>query len=54
MAAYIIRRILWGIVLLFLVCLLTFILFDVLPSADPAQLHAGRNASPAIIHHIRH
>jgi peptide/nickel transport system permease protein len=52
--AYIIRRILWGILLLFLVCLLTFILFNVLPSADPAQLRAGRNASPAIIQHIRH
>jgi peptide/nickel transport system permease protein len=54
MATYILRRVLWGIVLLFLVCLLTFILFDVLPSADPAQLRAGRNASPAIIAHIRH
>jgi peptide/nickel transport system permease protein len=54
MTAYIIRRILWGIVLLFLVALLTFILFNVLPSADPAQLRAGRNASPAIIQHIRH
>ena len=54
MTAYIIRRILWGIVLLFLVCLLTFLLFNVLPSADPAQLRAGRNASPAIIAHIRH
>jgi peptide/nickel transport system permease protein len=53
-ATYILRRILWGIVLLFLVCLLTFILFNVLPSADPAQLRAGRNASPAIIAHIRH
>jgi peptide/nickel transport system permease protein len=51
---YILRRILWGILLLFLVALLTFILFDVLPSADPAQLRAGRNASPAIIAHIRH
>ena len=54
MATYIIRRVLWGIVLLFLVCLLTFILFNVLPAADPAQLRAGRNASPAIIAHIRH
>ncbi len=54
MTTYILRRVLWGIVLLFLVCLLTFILFNVLPSADPAQLRAGRNASPAIIAHIRH
>jgi peptide/nickel transport system permease protein len=54
MTAYIIRRVLWGIVLIFLVSLLTFILFNVLPSADPAQLRAGRNASPRIIHYIRH
>jgi peptide/nickel transport system permease protein len=52
MARYIVRRILWGIVLLILVCLLTFIVFTVFPTANPAQLRAGRNASPAIIHHI--
>ena len=28
--------------------------FNVFPSADPAQLRAGRNASPAIIAYIRH
>ncbi len=54
MAAYIIRRVLWGILLLFLVSLLTFVLFDVLPSADPAVLRAGRSASPRIIAYIRH
>lgn len=53
MTTYIIRRILWGIVLLILVSALTFLLFSVFPSADPAQLRAGRNASPAIIAHIR-
>jgi peptide/nickel transport system permease protein len=54
MATYIIRRILWGIVLLLAVSAITFIFFNVFPSADPAQLRAGRNASPAIIHYIRH
>jgi peptide/nickel transport system permease protein len=52
-AAYILRRLLWGVVLLLLVSLLTFVVFYVLPSADPAQLRAGRNASPATIHQIR-
>jgi peptide/nickel transport system permease protein len=52
--AYIIRRILWGIVLIMLVSALTFILFTVLPGANPAQLRAGRSASPAIIAHITH
>ncbi len=54
MTAYIIRRILWGIVLIILVSALTFLLFNVLPGANPAQLRAGRNASPQIIHYISH
>jgi len=54
MATYIVRRILWGIVLLLAVSAITFIFFNVFPSADPATLRAGRNASPAIIHYIRH
>jgi len=53
MTAYIIRRVLWGILLLFLVSALTFVFFNVFPSADPAQLRAGRNASPATIAYIR-
>jgi peptide/nickel transport system permease protein len=53
MTAYIIRRILWGILMLFLVCALTFLLFNILPSADPATLRAGRNSSPQVIARIR-
>ena len=47
MAAYIIRRLLWVSCCCSLVSLLTFVIFYVLPSADPAQLRAGRNAEPA-------
>jgi peptide/nickel transport system permease protein len=54
MITYIIRRVLWGIAMLFLVSLLTFLIFYVFPSADPAILRAGRNASPANIAYIRH
>ena len=54
MAQYIIRRVLWGIVLLILVSALTFVIFNVLPSADPAVLRAGRNGSPQTIRFIRH
>ena len=53
MAAYVLRRVLWGVVLLALVSLLTFVVFYVLPSADPAQLRAGRNANPATLAQIR-
>jgi peptide/nickel transport system permease protein len=54
MGTYIIRRILWGIVLIILVSALTFLFFDVFPSADPAVLRAGRNGSPQTIAYIRH
>ncbi len=54
MAQYIIRRILWGIVLLILVSALTFVIFNILPSADPAVLRAGRGGSPQTIAYIRH
>ncbi len=54
MATYIFRRILWGIVLIILVSALTFVFFNVFPSADPAVLRAGRNGSPQTIAYIRH
>jgi peptide/nickel transport system permease protein len=54
MTRYIIRRILWGILLLLLVTALMFVLFRVLPTGDPARLRAGRNASPQVIAAIRH
>ena len=54
MGTYIIRRILWGVVLIILVSALTFLFFNVFPSADPAVLRAGRNGSPQTIAYIRH
>jgi peptide/nickel transport system permease protein len=54
MLAYIVRRVLWVIVLLFVVSALTFIIFFVLPSADPAQLRAGRQPNPELVEQIRH
>src|SRR5436305_520870 len=54
MIKYIIRRLLWVIVLLFAVSLITFLIFYLLPSSDPAQLRAGRQPSPALIASIRH
>jgi peptide/nickel transport system permease protein len=53
MTRYIVRRLLWGVLLLLLVAALTFILFRVLPTGEPARLRAGRNASPKVIQEIR-
>ncbi len=52
MTGYIIRRILWGIALLVLVCALTFVLFRVIPTGNPAVLRAGRDPQPKLIHEI--
>jgi peptide/nickel transport system permease protein len=53
MAAYIVRRIIWTIVLLLVVTLVTFLIFYILPTADPAALRAGKNPSQALIEGIR-
>ena len=54
MLAFIIRRLLWVIVLLFLVSFITFVIFYLFPSADPAQLRAGRQPNPQLVEQIRH
>ncbi|MGA2319937.1 MAG: ABC transporter permease [Solirubrobacteraceae bacterium] len=54
MTRYIIRRLLWGVLLLIIVSGLTFVLFRILPTADPAKLRAGRLQNPKIIAEIRH
>jgi peptide/nickel transport system permease protein len=54
MGRYIIRRLLWVIVLLFVVSIVTFGIFYLLPSADPAVLRAGRAPNPQLIANIRH
>src|SRR6476659_5752099 len=54
MLRYIIRRLLWVIVLLFLVSFITFVIFYLFPSADPAQLRAGRQPNPQLVEQIRH
>ena len=54
MFQYIVRRVLWGIAMLLIVSAVVFLMFYVLPSADPAVLRAGRNAGPAQIATIRH
>ena len=54
MTRYIIRRLLWGVVLLVVVTGLLFLMFRYLPTADPAKLRAGRLQNPKIIANIRH
>src|SRR5947209_7736515 len=54
MLQYIIRRLLWGLVLVLAVIAITFVLFYVFPNVNPAILRAGRNSSPKVIAEIAH
>jgi peptide/nickel transport system permease protein len=54
MAAYIARRLIWVVFLLFMVAMITFVIFSVLPAGDPAVLRAGRQPSPELVEAIRH
>src|SRR5215210_6399232 len=53
MAAYIIRRLLGMILLLILVSAVTFVIFNVFPSTDPALLRAGRQPTADVVAAIR-
>ncbi|MGO9248369.1 MAG: ABC transporter permease [Solirubrobacteraceae bacterium] len=53
MTRYVVRRILWGVLLLVIVSALMFVLFRILPTAEPARLRAGHDASPRVIAELR-
>jgi peptide/nickel transport system permease protein len=52
MIRYIVRRLLIGVLLLLVVCALTFLMFRILPSANPALLRAGRDPQKKLIKEI--
>jgi peptide/nickel transport system permease protein len=53
MSKYVVRRLLWMVVVLFFVSLITFLLFFAVP-ADPAKSIAGTHATPDVLAKIRH
>lgn len=53
MAAYIARRLVWVVFLLFTITCITFVIFSVLPSGDPAVARAGKSPSPELVETIR-
>jgi peptide/nickel transport system permease protein len=54
MIPFIIRSLLWMVVLLLVISFLTFVIFYTLPAADPATLRAGRQPSPELLATINH
>jgi len=53
MLTYILRRLAWTFVLIALVSAVTFAIFYVLPSTDPAVARAGKQPTPELIEQIR-
>jgi peptide/nickel transport system permease protein len=53
MGPYIIRRLLYMVVVLLFVIAITFVIFFILPTADPAALRAGRSPTPETLAAIR-
>ncbi len=53
MIRYIIRRLLWAVVLFIAVTLVTFVIFYLIP-VDPARLAAGKAATPADVKRVAH
>lgn len=54
MTHYLVRRLLWAALVVFVVTLMTFGVFFVLPTGDPAYRFAGRQPDPQVIVEIRH
>jgi peptide/nickel transport system permease protein len=50
--AYVVRRVVWGVALLIIVCALTFLLFRIIPTGNPAVLRAGRDPQPHLVKEI--
>ncbi len=54
MLTFIIRRVLWMMLVMFVITLLVFVIFFKTPGVDPARQIAGRNPSPQVMLEIRH
>jgi peptide/nickel transport system permease protein len=54
MGRYVIRRSLWVVLVLLIITLVTFSIFYLLPSIDPAIAFAGRQPTKEIIEEVRH
>jgi peptide/nickel transport system permease protein len=54
MLTFIVRRLLWTALVMFVITAFVFVLFFKTPGIDPARAIAGRNPSPQILAEIRH
>jgi peptide/nickel transport system permease protein len=49
MASFVLRRLAGMMAVLFAISVIVFLIFNVIPGADPAQRMAGKNATPALV-----
>jgi peptide/nickel transport system permease protein len=54
MGRYIIRRLLWVALVLLVIVLITYLIFFVMPSTDPAITFAGKQPTPELVAEVRH
>jgi peptide/nickel transport system permease protein len=52
--SFILRRVLWTALVMFVITLLVFVIFFKTPGVDPARQIAGRNPSAQVLQEIRH
>src|SRR5712691_8534769 len=52
--SFIVRRLLWTVLVMFVITLLVFVIFFKTPGVDPARQIAGRNPSAQVMQEIRH
>jgi peptide/nickel transport system permease protein len=53
MLTFIVRRVLWTVLVMFVITVITFFIFFKTPGVDPARAIAGRNSNPQILAEIR-
>lgn len=53
MLTFIVRRLLWTVVVMFVITVVVFVIFFKTPGVDPARALAGRNPSPQVLNEVR-
>jgi peptide/nickel transport system permease protein len=54
MGRYVIRRLLWTVLVVLVVTMITFVIFFVMPPGNPAVRFAGKQPTPAVIAEVEH
>jgi peptide/nickel transport system permease protein len=54
MGRYIVRRLIWVVFVLLVITFISYLIFFVMPSTDPAIIFAGRQPTPDLVAEVRH